>query len=95
MGDRVYIPKTDADFEDWQREHPDGYVINAAETTDGEMMWHQSKCWHMYGANGLSTYMNRDKICATNPASLALWAKERSNPLTYCQTCQAEWAKRG
>lgn len=95
MGDSVFILKTDRNFEDWQREHPDGYVINAAETTDGEMMWHQSKCWHMYGDNGPFTYMNRDKICATNPAALALWAKERSNPLTYCQTCQAEWAKRG
>ncbi len=33
MGDGLYIPKTDRNFEDWQREHPNGYVINAAKST--------------------------------------------------------------
>jgi hypothetical protein len=39
--------------------------------------------------------MNKIKACATNPGELALWAKQRPNPLSYCQTCQADWAKRG
>ena len=95
MSDAVYRPESDDAFQTWQREHPDGYVINAPKTGDGAMMWHQSRCMHIYGDyEDFGSYMHKIKACATNPGELARWVKARPNPLTYCQTCQAEWAKR-
>ncbi|HEX8997904.1 MAG TPA: hypothetical protein VF812_17890 [Ktedonobacterales bacterium] len=95
MADGVFRPQSDDEFQEWQQGHPHGYIINAPKSGDGEMMWHQSQCMHIYGDyEDFGSYLHRDKLCADNPAALAVWAKQRSNPLTYCQTCQAEWAKR-
>lgn len=89
-------PESDDAFQSWQRENPSGYIINAPASGTGEMMWRQSQCMHLYGEyEGFGSYLHKTKVCATNPADLALWAKGRPNPLTYCQTCQAEWAKCG
>ena len=34
---------------------------------------------------------DRLKACSTHPAALAIWAKPRSEPLTYCLGCYHRW----
>lgn len=43
------FPLSDDDFQSWQKQHPDGYIINAPKTGNSEMMWHQAQCMHIYG----------------------------------------------
>ena len=79
----LVTPETDEAFQQWRREHPAGYIINAPRAGEGEMLWNQSQCPHLYGKyEDFGSYIRKTKACATNPAELALWATLRPNPLT-------------
>ena len=94
----LVIPTTEEAYTAWVATHPHGFVINAWKVPDNKpsnarsMMWHRADCSHIEPGEGIP-YVTRDtmKVCATDPGPLAVWAKNRSEPLEYCKDCQQKW----
>lgn len=96
----VEFPDTEEAFSAWRRRFPSGFVINAWKRSDNKpdstrsITWHRADCEHL-GSGGTERYVTGDtmKACSTNAAALAIWARSRSEPLTYCTDCHRAWLK--
>lgn len=99
----VECPDSEDRYRDWVQRYPHGFIINAyrepAGKTHNAMMWHRADCDHIDPKFAVSeppfryvtSYML--KACSANPAALAVWAKSREEPLTYCPDCYWKWQK--
>lgn len=91
----VYQPETEGEYTAWVTQHKhDGYVINAHKTGAAPMYWHRADCGHIR-PDGSTPFIERDyfKACALDPGALAVWAKQRPEPLNYCKDCAWKWDK--
>jgi hypothetical protein len=92
MDDLVVEPQSDADFEAWLIEHPDGHVINAQSPGSVSMYWHRADCGHFLPLGVTHPVEGRSiKAYSLNPGALAAWAVRRGGNLNYCQTCREKW----
>jgi hypothetical protein len=100
LGDcSVVVPASEEAYHDWVQQNPQGFVINAwkapGDRKDNAMMWHRAGCDHIDPRYSTEDppfrYVTSDmlKACSTNPAALAIWAKDRREPLTRC-VCMAD-----
>jgi hypothetical protein len=90
----LYLPESNAAYEAWVKQHPAGYVINAAKNSSVAMYWHRVGCGHIQ-PDGIVQFVGGDfiKACALDPGELAAWAKQRTEALLYCKDCQLRWEK--
>jgi hypothetical protein len=95
LGDNsVVVPASEEAYRDWVQQNPQGFVINAwkapGDRKDHVMMWHRAGCDHIDPQYSSEIppfrYVASEKLkaCSTNPAALAIWAKDRPEPLTSC-----------
>lgn len=101
----VELPETEDAYSAWIQRFPHGFVINAWKDASNKptgtrfLTWHRADCGHIDPKYASSKppfrYVSGDtmKACSANPAALAVWAKGRTEPLTYCQTCYDTWQK--
>jgi hypothetical protein len=83
--ERVVLPKRDAEYTDWVRKYPHGFVINAFKAGGKKMCWHRADCGHIQ-PDGVLKFVESAciKACSLNPGKLAEWANTRPEGLHYC-----------
>ena|SRR5579859_4313060 len=90
--DLVFLPEHDVEYQEWVRQYPHGFVINAHKNAAYPMYWHRADCGHIQ-PNGILRFVEGEfiKACSLNPGELAAWAKPRSEGLNYCKDCRSRW----
>ncbi len=90
----VVVAVSEDAYHDWVQQNPQGFVINAWKApggrTNNAMVWLRAGCDHIDPRYSSEIppfrYVASEKLkaCSMNPAALAIWAKERPEPLTSC-----------
>ena len=75
-------------FEQWARDHQEGFFINKRSSTD--MCLHRVGCWHVFRKDGTlwpGKATQNPKICSLDRQELEKWAWQKGTELKDCSTC--------
>jgi hypothetical protein len=92
MVDMQHFLDDDAGYLAWLRDHPTGFVINAARTPRPDyLVMHRAECRHINGRTGVEHWTDSQyrKVCAESVGELERWARvDVPGEPSRCGHCQ-------
>lgn len=89
--DAVTFRDQEAQFRDWRRENPDGYILNTTrEPSEKYLILHSARCWTINGEPSRGRYWTKDfiKICARDQREIDEWVERRFHAIAkLCRFC--------
>lgn len=84
-----YFSNREQEYEDWCKEHVDGYIFNHAGGKTGNVL-HKVGCWHLKVPARIGTYTTRyPKYCSDDLTAISDKADVISKPYDWrrCKAC--------
>jgi hypothetical protein len=80
----------DADYLEWCRDHPSGFVVNTTRSSSPSYMkLHRASCWTVIRLFGRGRQLTGPyiKVCAMSRQDLESWATRHQGVLDPCPLC--------